>query len=313
MKKLLLILVCGVFGTINLLSQEKELAYNFQIGSEYRYSQEVNMLTRQEMMGSIINTESFILGDILCKVYYFDGNNYSIMVSYEKMKVTMNTPYGNMEWNTEADDPANVRLDILKGFINKPFYIKMTKYGKIIDLTGLDDIVEGIINNYPLSDEEKMQVKEQVSQSFGEETFIKSFEQLFNIFPGYPVAIGDKWIIESSVYNNGISINVVTEYEYTEETDDLLVITSNACMKSPEGAQIIEDDTPVDYLVTGIIESKMILDASSGWIVEATQKNHMDITTSVEIPMDGYIKAFMKMITDTKTTGTIRNIISGFN
>lgn len=110
----------------------------------------------------------------------------------------------------------------------KSFYIRVNQSGKVVDITGLKELLLPALDSVALPDQMRKSVKA-LFQSVGEKLYVNSFLQGFDIYPNKPVKKGDTWVKE--MQQNGIIPAMVnTNFTVTEVSGDELKIESRSLL-----------------------------------------------------------------------------------
>jgi hypothetical protein len=134
----------------------------------------------------------------------------TLNTAYKRISMNMSLPTGEMAF--DSDKPADGAVDLQKNpmgvmnkmfgaMVGKSFTMKVDPEGKVIAISGLNEMGDAMVNSMGLNGEMKMQARQMFDQQFNEENMKQTFSQAFNIFPNKEVKVGDKW--EKSVTMNG--------------------------------------------------------------------------------------------------------------
>jgi hypothetical protein len=123
----------------------------------------------------------------------------------------------------EGGDQLTAMMSKLLGALTKsPFQVEMTSKGKIQSIKNIDVLFEKMFDEFPtLSPEQKAQLKGQIAQSYGGDAFKSNFEMSMAIYPDQPVAVGEKWTVNSSV-KSGMDLKIVSEYLLADASVQLI-------------------------------------------------------------------------------------------
>jgi hypothetical protein len=269
----------------------KNLKFNLQNGKAYDYETTINI--DQEIMGQKIQADM--------STYYsmeVTGDSADIRTMVATIdRFSMKTGAGGMNVEIDTDKPFKAdgsEKDSAMGMINKlfsairnqKFTMRVNAEGKIIEVTGFENMASSIVDSLGLGGEEKDKMTEQFNKQFNGEQVKGQFERFWNIFPNKEVKVGDTWTRSS---NLGGTMPGTYNSTYT--------------VKDIEGDMVtLEEKTKVDtkeekVMLKGDIEGTLVIDSRSGLVVSADQ----DMTMKADAGgMSFEIKG------KTKTKGTAR-------
>jgi hypothetical protein len=117
---------------------------------------------------------------------------------------------------------------VLNALLIKPFLVKMTKSGKVMEVKNVDSIFSNVFDKFPqLTNAQKQQISTQLNQAYGEKAFKGNFEMSTAIFPDIAVSQGDKWSINIKL-ESGMAGKIETIHEFEDKTDSYIHITGNS-------------------------------------------------------------------------------------
>ncbi|MDZ7605026.1 MAG: DUF6263 family protein [Cyclobacteriaceae bacterium] len=199
MKKIIILLI--VFAASHLgFSQKHTIELNLKTGDTFSqiYNADISMV--QSFNGQEMTIKMNIGSTWSLKVLGFANNVYDLEASYNHMKMTMVLPNGNMEFDSDKNDEKDIMSKVLGGMMNKPFSVKMTKSGKIAEVTGVENLFSGAFDSVgQVDDMQKKQILDQVMQSYGDKAFKGNLEMSMAIFPESKVSKGDSWTINTKL------------------------------------------------------------------------------------------------------------------
>ncbi len=300
MKKVLL-LACALFAMTSVWAQKTDLRYNLQVGKEYIQTQNANTLASQDVMGTSTDITTDIKYVLAYKVKSFEGGIYDLDVSYKTIIMESYTPYGSAKYDSEGQG-SDTMSKMFRSMKNASFGVKMDVKGDIKEVYGLDAMAERMASEPSFSAQEKALIKEQFESSFGEETFRGNLGAPL-AFPKNPVAVGDKWDVNTTASSNGMYMKVNTTYEYTGISDGMWVIKGTSTIFTPSGTQISVEGMDMDIDMKGTMTSEMKYDPATGWVSSGSSKQDVSGTMSMEVPMQGRIDIGMKMTTKIALSG----------
>lgn len=170
--------------------KQVDLKFNLTPGSEYIYTIQTTTSTDQKPMGQNVHSTQQMTMEMNYKVEEAKGDNRRITVSYDRLSMNMESPMGNVAYDSRDTAGSDPRLGVLSGMISKPFTIEVAPTGEIASVEGLSTIIGGLADT---STPEGMMAHEQLSQTFSDTAVRSLMRQFLDVFPGHPVGLGDTW------------------------------------------------------------------------------------------------------------------------
>lgn len=275
-------------------------------GETYYQNYTLDGSIQQEVNGQKIDIKM----SVTSKVSYFVEDKhpsfYDMKVMYESMSMQMSTPFGAaMNFSSESVDSTDIFSRIMKQLINKPFSLKMNTDGTVDEITGLENIFNGLLEGFPnVSEQQKAQVQSQLQQSFGQEAFKGNIEMITAIFPREAVDINSTWENEIEL-QSGMEAIIKNKFTLTELEKDYAVIKGASTFQTAEQDEFEQiNNMPAKYNLSGEMISNLKIDSKTGWIMQADITQ--DISGQIEIgdnpAMPGGMNIPMRMENNMKIT-----------
>ncbi|HEV8504797.1 MAG TPA: DUF6263 family protein, partial [Chitinophagaceae bacterium] len=187
MKKFILSLsVVSIFQTG--FGQKQTLGFNLTIGETYYQITRAETNITQEINNQKTSIDMTVFGKMAYKITGFNDSSYEMNANYQELSITMNLPNDAMTFSSEKDDENDLVSIMLSALKDKPFFMKMTTTGKIVEIKNLDSLFDGMFDKAPLlPPEQKQQMKAQLMQAYGERALKGSMEMVTAIYPDRPV------------------------------------------------------------------------------------------------------------------------------
>lgn len=245
------------------------LALNLEAAKTYRQEMSSTMSINQSFMGQEMNMDMIVSGVMLYQVKKVTDAGYEMEVVHEKLSSTMRMPQGEYTFSSDDPDSDNPFSQVFSKMINKPFEMTLNKSGRVVSIRNLDKFFDEIINSYDhLSEGERLAIKEQMMNSYGEKSLKGNIEMAISIFPDYPVNPGDKWTLDSKVQTN-VELNTSTEYEFIKVENGIAFLKGTATLKTEKNNKINQQGMDMEILMDGTMTSDLQVDVNTGWIIEA--------------------------------------------
>lgn len=266
MKKILLFALSLIL--LNSCSEKFEISLNLELDKDYSQETNLNAIIKQTFEGQDIVIEMAMDGIMNYHVLAVNENDFEMEVSYKSLDMTMQMPDMNVAYSSENPTEEDVFSKILSVMTEKSFQIKMSKTGKIISVTMLDEFFDGIFKAFPdLDYAAKEQIKTQLKDSYGEEAFRGNIEMVSAIYPESPISKGDSWTVSTNLEST-VKAEIKSTYTLDEVTADYYSISGVSTIISPENNQTENQGMKMNFTLTGEMTSKFKVSKSTGWILE---------------------------------------------
>ncbi len=260
---------------------QTKLELNLTEGETYKQSTLNEASITQELMGQSIEITLGVSSTMSFTVTSANRNDYDMNVTFEKMNLSMGSLQGKMEFDSENPAEDDSFSQIMSGVIGQSFKVKMAKTGKILDISGVEEMWEASFANQNTSAAEKAQIMTQLNQTYGKESIKGNIEMVTAIFPEGKVRNGDQWTNNVNI-NAGMKGVATTNYTYEGMQGDQHQISgSGTIVTSDEGATINTNGIELTMDLNGTMESAISVDAATGWIVDAKINQKIDGNASM--------------------------------
>jgi hypothetical protein len=283
-KKLIYLFVGLVaFGACNS-SEDFDFKLNLVEGETYPYNMTATSDITQSMFGQTMKTKMIIAGNIDFEVVKDLGDSYDMLLKYNKMTMSMESPQGSIEFGSENPKEDDILSRSLAAFVEKPLSLNMSKTGKINSMGGFDELYDHIVSKFPeLNESDKAQIVMQLEQSYGEEAFKGNIEMTTAIYPDNKVKKGQSWEVET-LLSAGMDATVLNTYSLINEKDGKLNLKGKAIISTEEENNEYRDmdGMQVRYKFEGDMSSDIVIDAKTGWVLSAKVKQNLNGETEVK-------------------------------
>src|SRR6185437_1447641 len=281
MKRLLiLIFITAFFQTV--FAQKQKLGFNLVVGKTYYQIMQSSSDIEQDIKGQKVSINLTISGQIAFKVTNLIDTIYDISVSYHQLAMSMKLPNRDVSFNSDNKDENDIFSQLLSAIIDKPFFIKMTTLGRIVEVKNIDSVFEEALDKFSkLSETQKQQMMGQLMQSFGEKSFKGNFEMITAIYSNNRVEKGDTWTTKTNL-ETGMAATLITTFELKDKVENYNLIIGNGNIETlKKDAYTQVNGMPAKYNLTGTLNSSLKVDNKTGWIIEG--KINELISGTVEI------------------------------
>ena len=231
---------------------------------------------------------------------------YNLQVSYQQLKMKINTADTTIEIDSKKHDQLDTASSLIAEMMNKSFSITLSAGGRVTSVENADRIIAGVFDKFPRIDTaKKAQIKRWFMQSFGENAFKAIIESGVAIFPRLVVTKGSKWSVNTRL-SSPVDINVKINYRLVDISDAFYTVHGEGTMATDQDAQPKEiNGLPIKYVIEGGTLTDIKIDRRTGWILELSQKQLMagniEIKDNPKVPGGKTVPIFFT--TDITTIG----------
>lgn len=283
MKKTINFLLILALST-TVFAQKYKLELNLKKGAVYTQTMISSNKMIQTTNGKETNVDLSLIIKVKYKVIDIKDSIYDLDAQYETLSMNAKASSGNgfLTFSSTKKDNNDLLSTALQDATNKPFRVKISKSGKLVDIQNIDSLLWKFLDEMTFDrDIEKLQTKAQFKNVFGNKAFKNNLENATAIFPAYPVSIGEKWTT-NHVFSEGISAQSTTTYELKAKNCNSYIITGTMNLKSSDNdvykainGMEIKSNTIGSFIGTTKISKK------TGWIKE--QKMNFELIGSTVI------------------------------
>jgi hypothetical protein len=250
-------------------SQTVHLSLNLQKGERYDHIQNSKVSVNETVNGQDMEIVMTVFAKTAYVIKDITDQFYNMEVIYKNLNLEMQLPQGTMQYSSSKKDTSDLLSTLLSRIANKPFYVQMTKTGKVQQVTGFDSLLDNMIKKMNVPEIQKTALKEQIRKAYGAKSMKGSIEMVTSIFPDKPVAKNDHWIINTQL-ESAMSANLKETFEYKGSTDSTSSIHGEGIIQTADKDAFIETNgMPLKYDLAGTLTADFIVDKKSGWIMEA--------------------------------------------
>lgn len=309
LKKIVMIL-CASMMLVGIIGCGKAFAFNLTVQKGEQYNshmstvQETVMIFNDQEMKTKQNMDMNISMNILD---VDKEQNIKISYTYDSMKMVVDSAGKKMTYDSTQDNSNNPLSAIYSGILGKQFTVKLDKQGKVLEVKGLDDIIISTIDNAPGTAEQKQALKDNLKQSFSDETIKMMIQQNMNNYPPQNIKVGESW--ENTANMNVLFPMIVTnKCKLLGEKDGLLTIEMQSAIHADTQNNAVDImGVKANVLLNGEITGNINVNKKNPLLqygrVTQNVSGEMELETGKETPR--IIKLPMK-ITSTTTFETIK-------
>ncbi len=245
----------------------KMLKFNFENGKGYDYEMITNM--DQEIMGQSMQMDmtAYYSMDVkeddgMVKTIVSVIDRFKMKVGVGGMNIDIDTdkPLPNLRETEDGKDPMKMMNSLLGAIKGQKFTMKVDAEGKIMDVTGFENMAKTIVDSMGVDTEKRQEMIDLFGKQFNADKMKSQLERVWYIFPNKEVKVGDSWDKTSQIKGEmGGTYN--SNYKVTDIEGDMVSLTENTKMESSEDKMKLKGD------ITGTL----VVDSRQGLIVNADQ------------------------------------------
>lgn len=284
-KNIILLLIAGF--CCSHAEAQLLLRYNLEKGKNYATVFEVAQTINQTVMGAEQNVDSKQTMEMDMQVEEVQNDITDMKISYTRIAVAQITPMGEMQYDSDNADaevsPAAIGYAAL---VDNGFSISFNGKGKIQKVTGLDAMVDRMIDRMDLEDSvQSAETKKIMKEQFDEEALVSQMQNSLAIFPEREVEIGDTWTVDHSV-TAPFPMEVISTYMLTDYDDDFAYLSVDSKIRTGENSSMENAGMTMDVEISGEQSGTVKIDRVSGMILESSLAQKVAGTINMTSPQE---------------------------
>ena len=261
----------------NIQAKKVLLRFNLQKGTIYSMTMDMTNTVDQSLMGQNVKIDQKMKMVLDWKVLdVLPNKNYLAEYSFGKISMEINANGQNVNFDSENPTENNPILAPLNEMKKVKLQIEFTNLGKVVKVTGMEDLISKISGNQTLSQSFQMFSSESNFESF--------FSQTFNYFPEKEVEKGDKWT-SSMKLSTIMNMETKMDFEVADITNDHVILNVNS---------VVNIDTPIEQQgmkiqlkMDGTQKGTMNINLKDGWLDESNLIQNFTMNMKMKNPQSG--------------------------
>ncbi|MDP4087818.1 MAG: DUF6263 family protein [Bacillota bacterium] len=227
------------------------------------------------------------------KVLNVDKDKSStIEYEYNSIHIAIESGEKIIEYDTKNSDKSSPLLVLYKSIVGKGFTVKLDNKGQVIEIKGVDDMLNSVLEKFPGTEEEKKSVMKSLSENFGEEAVKSMIIQSLGYFPQKEIKNNVNW---ETKYDMKMALPTTVINKLT------LIDSDNKGLKVDNAGTVNIDtkETPIDFMgvkanlnLTGEIKGTLSIDKLSGLLKDENVTQNLQ--GSIEVIAGGSITQSIK-------------------
>jgi hypothetical protein len=285
---LMFVFACSVSGK----GEKYAFEFNLEKGSTLKQKILVESKSTQDVMGQKMESIIAMTSEMSFDVKDFEDNIYTVDVKFDavKMDMTMMGTSLSFDSNTTEEKAHGQNMSpIFRAMTNIPFQVKMDKKGKVLSVTGFENITAAISDaTSELDENTKSLMLQQIESSYSGEAIKSTLEQSFSYFPENEIAVGES--LKKDLNISIMNTNITTEMNITLEkvVDNVASLKAEGTIKT--GKDIVQNINGIEAKTSlaGDQTINLQVDLKTGWIIsgEIQQSLHGETNAmGIKIPI----------------------------
>lgn len=287
------------------------LYINANAGDNYRYRIETDQTMDMKLNGQKSTTNQNMVYEFIVAVNDVDSEgNLSVDYKYDAIKFDMESNGTTQSFDSKNASSEDTMSAIYNGFIGNGFTAKMTKYGEVTEISGVDNLLNSIVDAIDLGEGEAMQgikdqMKESLKASFGDDAIKSIVQSSSTIFPDSGnVKVGNTWVVENST-KAIVDLNMKTTYTLDKVEGEIAYISVKADYST-------DASNPGEYMgmemttdLAGTMTGNIKVNTKNGFLSEGQITQEMSGKMNFVVPaMEGVESQTLETPIDSKATIT---------
>ena len=305
------IIFTGLFllSSLAIVSAQVKLSFNPPKGAKYEYQTEMIQISKVSAMGQDISTEMEMDMKCLMEVVEKTQQEIRVQYTYKDISYIVSSPMMKMGYDSKkpSENPSDAEKMIGKMFnalIGKVFSLTIAPNGSIKSVTGMDAMVEDMLQSIAADGPAIAMISELMKQMFSESNTKKMFEQSFNFYPGNAVKVGDNWTVDNELAISNMNTAAKTKYTVKEIKKNMADIAIESDLEINMALNLSADvNAKMDGLLTGAQTGSMLVDTKTGMPISCDVSQNIKGPVKVQGPDNAQkIEMVMDMTSKTKTS-----------
>ena len=195
----------------------------------------------------------------------------TIKVSYEAMKMAMDSPAGKVEYDSK-NPPAEIP-SVAKGvaaMLGQSFTMQMNSRGQVTEVEGLGALLDRVLSHLDLPDEAaKEMTGKMLKNQFGDDAMIGAMQLMMPTYPEEPVGGGDTWTKTTNV-TMGFPMQMENTYTLKSRAGGMATLAVQTKIRSdPDAEPVSMGPVQMTYNISGRRSGQVVLHETVGWTISS--------------------------------------------
>ena len=273
MKSRFFLLAAALICAGMLVQAQIKLSFNPEKGIKYTYRQVTDQKINQSLGGQDFAMTNAL--EMLTEMNIKEKSNDEATLDYtfKEIAVTVSSAMMNFKVDTKnkagnTSETEKMIASLYDCIIGKPLQLIVTPDGVVKSINGYNAISDEISKLLANLGETERQMASMNLQSFSEEAIKNTIQQIFNIYPGKEVKVGDSWSNDNSYEVAGMMNTKVTN------TSKLKSVNNNVAVLDVVAMQTIKPLGGMEGEVKGEHKGETRLNVKTGMPVQSSSEGN---------------------------------------
>jgi len=236
-----------------------ELKLNFKSGAKYKYVKESKESIEPQIKGASIAITQNMTTEAIYQVTP-NGKDKNIVFSYERIALKSGNSMMSVEFDSKDTAKQSQKMfRSITDVLHKPYTATITSDGNIVSI------------KKPTSLDTTNATASELNQ-FSDTALHNMLQQLFNVYPGKPVKIGDTWTTKGESAISFLNASADNTFKLVSISNGIAHIEVNSNLVSSSG-----DNPEIKGLnMRGTQTGTLDMEINTGLIVDYKLSRHMD-------------------------------------
>ncbi len=270
-------------------NQVVSIKLNLQQGETYGLETTMTQTIYQTVEGeSQVITQTYRIGYSVQVVKVEPNGNIAARAQFSSIAMKMNAPgmgeiaYDSASTTTSTSPETQAVGAVFGAMVGKSFSMTITPTGTVQNVTGLEELVNSILDSLGLSEEELASSKQTLEQQFSAEAQQEAWSSSLDYLPSGPVSVGQSWKKQASLAQ-GFPILLETSYSLKDLKSGVATIDVSSTIQSATDANMDLQGLGISYQLSGTQVGTIQVRLSTGWIAKASMQQSISGTIGAKI------------------------------
>lgn len=229
------------------------------------------------------------------------AGNMQIRYTYAWLSLTQKNPMGSQSYDSTQSTTPAPGTEPFAALINQSYTVKVSPQGKVVDLTGLEQLKEAVQKKMPPGSEAGP-AGNITNSLLSKDGMKESVEGVWDIFPDKPVEPGQAWI-EKKTLSAGFGRLEETKFTLLKQENGVAVIGVTATLQpNPNAAPMEMQGMKLKTAMSGTQDGTARVVEATGLIQMEEGRQQLKGEIQVIDPSQGQVMMTIPMTVDGKST-----------
>jgi hypothetical protein len=270
-------------------NQVVSIKLNLQQGETYGLQTTMTQTIHQTIEGeSQVIAQTYRIGYSVNVAKVEPNGNIVARAQFSSVAMKMNAPgLGEIAFDsastTTSTSPETQAIGAVFGaMVGKGFSMTITPTGAVQNVTGLEELVNSILDSLGLSAEEFASSKQTLEQQFSAEAQQDAWSSSLDYLPSGPVSVGQSWKKQASL-SQGFPILLDTSYTLKDLKGGIATIDVSSTIQSATDASMDLQGLGISYQLSGTQTGTIQVRLDTGWIAKSSMQQSISGTIGAKI------------------------------